>query len=101
MITIIKLETGKYSLECTNGEDRAIDWLMQRPRKFERFLEEYLASRLINMEYQKDQQVLSSITPEEKETIIQRIEQANQPPVIIEEPEIINASQLEPTDPNQ
>lgn len=64
---------GTYTLTPTAEERETIEWLRTiATRKFERFIEQYLKERHLNIQVARDREVVEKMTPEEKEEIRQR-----------------------------
>jgi len=71
---IKKNEDNTYTLTPTLDESIAIDWMTEvyGTRKFERFMEDYLKSRLKNKQHYDDREVLKLMTRDDKVNIRSR-----------------------------
>lgn len=64
---------GTYTLNPTAEEREAIEWMRANfVRKFERWLEDYLRGRHLNMRAAIDREVVNKLSDAEKETIRNR-----------------------------
>lgn len=70
---IVSNGDGTYTLNPTAQERETIEWLRTSfTRKFERFMEQYLRERHLNMGIIKDREVIGKMTVQEKEQIRNR-----------------------------
>jgi len=71
---IVKKEVNKRILELDAEEAAALDWMDEnQPGKFDKFISEYLKTRIINAKVAEDGDILNNMTIEEKNNIRTRI----------------------------
>jgi hypothetical protein len=79
MITITPL-SDKFILACNEDERATIDKLLSKQnRKLERHIEEYLASRKLNIREQENMLIMTHMSEEER---LKRLKEIEEKPVI-------------------
>jgi hypothetical protein len=75
MCQVITNPDGSRLIKPSKEECEALDWMERAfgSRKFEKFIEDYLKSRHLNMKVQEDKQILAQLTEEERANIRARI----------------------------